>query len=93
MLVPVLLFIKDLAHGTELNLSNSTDDSKLEGEVDRTDGSAVIQRDFNGLEKLDLLHVCSKAGVSGRDKSEKQKKPQDQKKRRSSAAEQLHEKQ
>lgn len=85
--MPVLLFIKGLAHGTEPNLSNSTDDSKLEGVVDRADGSAVIQRDFNGLEKLDLLHVCSKAGVGGRENNEKQKKAQDQRKRRFSTAE------
>lgn len=73
--MPVLPFIKDLAHGTEHNLSNSTDDSKLEGVVDRADGSAVVQRDFNGLEKLDLLNVCAKAGVGGREKSEMQKNP------------------
>lgn len=85
--MPELLFIKDLAHGTEHNLSNSTDDSELEGVVDRADGSAVIQKDFNGLEKLDLLNVCAKTGVGGREKSEKQKKPQDQRKMRCFIAE------
>lgn len=85
--MPILLFIKDLAHGTEPNLSNSTDNPKLEGLVDRADGSAVIQRDLNGLEKLDLLNMCSKAGVGGREKSKKQKKLQDQRKRRLSTAE------
>lgn len=85
--MPILLFIKDLAHGPEYNLSNSTDNPELEGVVDRADGSAVIQRDFNGLEKLDLLNVCAKAGVGGREQREKQKKPQDRRKRRCFIAE------
>lgn len=55
-----LLFIKDLADGTEYTLSNSTDDSKLGGEVDRADGCAAMQRDHNRLEKMDPLNVCGK---------------------------------
>lgn len=47
----------------------------MEGVVDRADGSAVIQKDFNGLEKLDLLNVDLQGWVGGREKSEKQKKP------------------
>lgn len=70
--MPILLFIKDLADGTEHALSNPTDDSKLGGEADRADGCTAMQGDFNRLEKMGLLNVCDKvwegwgaAGVEG----------------------------
>lgn len=59
--MPVVLFIKGPADGTEHTLGNSTDDSKWGGEVDRADGCAGIQRDFNRLEKMGLLNIHGKA--------------------------------
>lgn len=47
----------------------------MEGVVDRADGSAVIQKDFNGLEKLDLLNVCAKAGWVAERKVRNRKSP------------------
>lgn len=58
--MPILLFIMDLADGTEHALSNPTDDSKLGREVDRADGCTAMQGDFNRLEKMGLLNACGK---------------------------------
>lgn len=59
------LFTNNLGKGMGCLLSKLVDDTKLHQEVDMLEGKALVQRDFNGLEKWTGRKFQSLSPVSG----------------------------